>query len=197
VPHRDYVALVTGSAGYLAGVAAAIIGAATAPDTAVAVLGVLAAVLLVGLELAQVGRHYRIADVPAGLDVTSGIAALLIAALGAAATVALEPVAREHLAPRIATDLILVGTVAGTAAAVVILARTVRPLLPYLELVAERSRPAIRVLDPVPVGVGIFRTLELATVRANAAFALFESRAGVWLATSLIVAILVWAAGSE
>jgi hypothetical protein len=197
VPHRDYVALVTGSAAYLAGVAAAIIGAATAPDPAARALGVLAAALLVGLELTQVGRHYRIAEVPAGLDVTSGIAALLVAALGAAGTVALEPVAREQLAPRIATDLVLVGTVAGTAAAVVILARTVRPLLPYLELVAERSRPAIRVLDPVPVGVGIFRTLELATVRANAAFGLFESRAGVWLATSLIVALLVWASGSE
>jgi hypothetical protein len=197
VPHRDYVALVTGSAGYLAGVAAAIIGAATAPDTAVAVLAVLAAVLLVGLELAQVGRHYRIAEVPAGLDVTSGIAALMIAALGAAATLALEPAVRGQLAPRIATDLVLLVTVAGTAAAVVILARTVRPLLPYLELVAERSRPAIQVLDPVPVGIGIFRTLELATVRANAAFALFESRAGVWLATSLIVALLVWASGSK
>ncbi|MGH2379465.1 MAG: hypothetical protein ACRDGT_13475, partial [Candidatus Limnocylindria bacterium] len=183
-------------AAYLAGVAAAAIGAATAPDPAVATLGVLAAALLIGLELAQVGRRYRIAAVPAGLDVVSGIAALLVAGLAAVGTVALEPVAREELAPRIAMDLALVGSVAAVAAAVVVLARTVRPLLPYLELLAERSRPAIRVLDPVPVGVGVFRALELATVRANSAFGLFESRAGVWLATTLIVALLVWAAGS-
>lgn len=192
VPHRDYVALVTGSSAFLAGVAAAGIGAATAPDTAVAVLGVVAAALLVGLELAQVGRHFRIAEVPAGLDIASGIAALLVAALGSVVAATLEPVVRAQLAPRLPVDLVLVGAIAGTAAAVVVLARTVRPLLPYLELVAERSHPAIRVLDPVPVGIGVFRTLELATVRANAAFGAFESRAGVWLATVLIVGLLVW-----
>lgn len=193
VPHRDYVALVTGSAAFLAGAVAAGIGAYTAPDTAVAVLGVTAAVLVIGLELAQVGRHYRIADVPAGLDAVSGIGALLVAALGAVVTVTLEPAVREQVAPRVASDLVLVVTLAAVATVVVVLARTVRPLLPYLELVAERSRPAIGVLDPVPIGVGIFRTLELAAMRANSAFGLFESRAGVWLATTLIVGLLIWA----
>lgn len=194
VPHRDYVALVGGSAAFLTGVAAAAIGAATAPDLAVAVLGILAAALLVALELAQVGRHFRIAEVPTGLDVASGVAALLLAALGSIVTVAgLEPVVTEHLAARTAADPTLVLVIAGVAALIVILARTVRPLLPYLELVAERSGPAIRVLDPVPVGVGVFRTLEATTVRANAAFGLFERRAGVWLATILIVGLLVWA----
>jgi hypothetical protein len=194
VPHRDYVALVGGSAAFLTGVAAAAIGAATAPDVAVAVLGIAAAALLVALELAQVGRHFRIADVPTGLDVASGVAALLLAALGSVVTVAgLEPVVAEHLASRAAADPTLVLAIAGVAALIVILARTVRPLLPYLELVAERSGPAIRVLDPVPVGVGVFRALEATTVRANAAFGLFERRAGVWLATMLIVGLLVWA----
>jgi hypothetical protein len=192
VPHRDYVALVTGSAAFLAGVAAAGIGASTAPDLPVAVLGVTAAVLVIGLELAQVGRHYRIADVPAGLDAVSLVAALLVAGLCSILTVALEPTVRDHIVPRIATDLVLVGTVAAVATLVVVLARTVRPLLPYLEMLAERSRPAIGVLDPVPVGVGVFRTLEVFTVRASAAFALFEGKAGVWLAATLIVGLLVW-----
>ena len=192
-PHRDYVALVGGSAAFLAGVAAAAIGAGAAPDTATAVLGITAAALLVALELAQVGRHFRIAEVPPGLDIASGIGALLLAVLGSAVTVALEPIAREHVASRTASDPLLLGAIAATATLVVVLARTVRPLLPYLELVAERSGPAIHVLDPVPVGIGIFRTLEVATVRANAAFALFEGRAGVWLATVLIVGLLVWA----
>lgn len=194
VPHRDYVALVGGSAAFLTGVAAAAIGAAAAPDITVAVLGILAAVLLVALELAQVGRHFRIAEVPAGLDVASGVVALLLAALGSVVTVAaLEPVVHQHLAAGTAADPALVLAIAAVAALIVILARTVRPLLPYLELVAERSGPVIRVLDPVPVGVGVFRTLEATTVRANAAFGLFERRAGVWLATLLIVGLLVWA----
>ena len=46
--------------------------------------------------------------------------------------------------------------------------------------------------DPVPTGVATFKTLERAVTVASAGFAVFEQRAGVWLAAVLIVALLVW-----
>ena len=50
----------------------------------------------------------------------------------------------------------------------------------------------MRLTKIVPTGVAIFRTLERAVTVASAGFALFEQRAGVWLAAVLIVALLVW-----
>lgn len=79
-------------------------------------------------------------------------------------------------------------------------AQLMRPLgmagvvMPRLEAVAERARPVMRALDPAPLGVGLFRAIELAATRASVAFATFERRAGVWLATAVIVAVLVWVA---
>jgi hypothetical protein len=46
--------------------------------------------------------------------------------------------------------------------------------------------------DPVPTGVATFKALERAVTVATGGFALFEQRAGVWLAAVLIVALLVW-----
>src|SRR5205085_1056782 len=46
--------------------------------------------------------------------------------------------------------------------------------------------------DPVPAGAATFRALERAVTVASAGFAVFEQRAGVWLAAVLIVALLVW-----
>jgi hypothetical protein len=44
----------------------------------------------------------------------------------------------------------------------------------------------------VPAGAATFRALERAVTIASAGFAVFEQRAGVWLAAVLIVALLVW-----
>jgi hypothetical protein len=156
---------------------------------------VIAAVLLVAVELVQVGRRFRIADVPPDLDATSALVALLLAALSAAlVAIPLTDVVREQLGDRdAASSAILIAGMAGGATLVVVLARTVGPLLPFFEMLAERSRPAIRTLDPVPVGVGTFRALEATATRASWAFGLFERRAGVWLATLLIVGLLAWA----
>jgi hypothetical protein len=68
----------------------------------------------------------------------------------------------------------------------------VRPLLPGLDRLAARLQRFVWAADPVPTGVAIFRTLERAVTVASAGFALFEQRAGVWLAAVLIVALLVW-----
>ncbi|MEK7284317.1 MAG: ABC transporter permease subunit, partial [Chloroflexota bacterium] len=193
VPHREYVALVVGSTLVAAGCAALAVGALGVPDAIVAALGALAAVLLLALELAQVARRFRVARVPPDLDVTSALAAFLATLLAAAVlAVPLAAVVRDQLTDEaIASPLLVVGiAVAGTL--LVVLARTVRPLLPYVELAAGRSRPAISALDPVPLGVGTFRAIEIGAGRASVVFALFEQRAGVWLATLLIVGLLVW-----
>lgn len=194
VPHRDYVALVGGSAVFVAGVIVVGAGALTSADPAVAALAVAAAALLVLLELAQVGRRFRVADVPAGLDLASAIAAFGLALLATIMVVPLEAALRDHLPAPEAVSPAHIWAVAVGAALAVVLARTVRPLLPYFEIAAERSGPAMRALDPAPVGVGAFRAIEAAATRASAAFGLFERRAGVWLAAAVIVALLVWAA---
>ncbi|MEK6620636.1 MAG: hypothetical protein AABZ26_06670, partial [Chloroflexota bacterium] len=180
VPHREYVALVVASTLVAAGCAALAVGALGVPDATVAALGALAAVLLLALELAQVARRFRVAEVPPDLDVTSALAAFLATLLAAAVlAVPLAAVVRDQLTDEaIASPLLVVGiAVAGTL--LVVLARTVRPILPYVELAAGRSRPAISALDPVPLGVGTFRAIEIGAGRASVAFGLFEQRAGV------------------
>ena len=78
------------------------------------------------------------------------------------------------------------------ATILVIAARTLRPLLPDLDALAERLQRFVWAADPVPAGAATFRALERAVTIASAGFAVFEQRAGVWLAAVLIVALLVW-----
>jgi hypothetical protein len=193
VPHRDYVALVGGSAVYVAGVVVVGAGALTGTEPAVIALAVAGVALLVALELAQVGRRFRVADVPPDLDLASAIAAFGLALLATIVVVPLEADLRTHLPGPGAITSTHIAAIAVGAALAVVLARTVRPLLPYFEAAAERSGPVMRALDPAPVGVGAFRAVEAAATRASTAFGLFERRAGVWLATAVIVALLIWA----
>jgi len=192
VPHRDYMTFVAGSAVFLVGAIAAGAGAASSGDLGLALLGSFASALLVALEVVQVGRRYRIVAVPRDLDVASGAAAALVATLAAVLAVPLTAVVREQLSSSVAVLPGQVAIIAIAAAAAAILARTVRPLLPYFETVAERSTPAMRALDPAPLAIGAFRVIEGTATRSSAAFAVFERRGGVWLATALIVALLVW-----
>lgn len=191
-PHRDYLAFVGGSAVFVVGAIVVAAGAVGAPDPAVAALAVAAATSLIVLELAQVGRRFRVADVPADLDVASATCAFLLALLATLAVVPLEAALRGYLPGPGAVSPAHLGAIAAGAAIAVVLARTVRPLLPYFELAAERSGPAMRALDPAPVAVGAFRAVEAAATHASVAFGLFERRAGVWLAAAVIVALLVW-----
>ncbi len=192
-PHREHIALVGGSAVFVAGAVAAAEGAAGVADPATRILGVAAAGALVVVELAQLARRSPPSEVPAPLSLASAIVALLLAALAAAVVVPLVDIARAALPAPERLDAIGIGAVAAVAAVAVVLARTVRPLLPLLEGIAARSGPTMRALDPVPIGVGAFRALGAVAERASAAFGLFEQRAGVWVATLLIVALLVWA----
>ena len=193
VPHRDYVALVGGSAVFVAGAIVVSAGALTSADPVAKALAVTAAVLLVVLELAQVGRRFRVANVPADLDIASAVVAFLLALLATIVVVPLEADLRRHLPAPAAISVAHIAAIAVGAALAVVLARTVRPLVPYFEAAAERSEPAVRALDPAPIGVGAFRAIEAAATRSSVAFGIFERRAGVWLATAVIVGLLVWA----
>lgn len=192
-PHRDYVALVGGSAVFVAGTIVVGAGALTSADAVVAGLALCAVALLIVLELAQVGRRFRVADVPPDLDAASAISAFGLALLSTLVVIPLESDLRRHLPAPEALSAAHIGAIAIGAALAVVLARTVRPLLPYFEAAAERSGPAMRALDPAPVGVGAFRAIETAATRSSIAFGIFERRAGVWLATAVIVAVLIWA----
>ena len=78
------------------------------------------------------------------------------------------------------------------ATVLVIAAGALRPFVPDLEAVASRLQRFVWAADPVPAGVSAFRVLERAVTLSSTGFGLFEQRAGVWLATILIVALLVW-----
>ena len=87
--------------------------------------------------------------------------------------------------------MIAIGTVVA-ATILVITARMLGPLLPNLARLGGRLQRFVWAADPVPTGVATFRALERAVTMATGGFALFEQRAGVWLAAVLIVALLVW-----
>ncbi len=192
-PHREHIVLVGGSSIFVAGAVSAGVGAVASLDPAAGSLGLAAAAVVVAVELTQLARRTRPDEVPVSLYAVSAIVAVLLAVLSAVVAVPLVGVVRETLPGSVSLDAPRVVAVAAVAALAVILARSVRPLLPLLETVAERSGPAMRALDPVPIGVGAFRALSASAARASAAFGLFEQRAGVWLATALIVALLAWA----
>ncbi|HLZ47779.1 MAG TPA: hypothetical protein VKR80_03940, partial [Candidatus Limnocylindria bacterium] len=80
----------------------------------------------------------------------------------------------------------------GIATLLVVIARSVRPFVPDLAPFGRRLREAMAIADPVPAGHAAFAALDTIASRAAATFGLFEQRAGVWLATLLIIAVLIW-----
>ena len=68
-----------------------------------------------------------------------------------------------------------------------------RDEMPDLAPLGTRLARTVSVADPVPVAALAFRTLERSATAVSTVFALFEERAGVWLALVLIVGVVVWA----
>jgi hypothetical protein len=192
-PHRAYIATMSTSVWTVTGVIALATGAASAANLATAVAAVLLVVLVLFLELAHAGRRLAQGEAPPDLDIAAAVAALLSTALVAsllslplpdALAVLHRPI--DVIDPVVALGAVVVATI------LVIAARTLRPLLPDLDTLAERLQRIVWAADPVPAGAATFRALERAVTIASAGFAVFEQRAGVWLAAVLIVALLVW-----
>jgi hypothetical protein len=192
-PHRAYMATMATSVWTVTGLIGLGTGAGNAADPATAVAAVFVIVLVLGLELAHAGRRLAQGEAPADLDIAAAVAGILSTALVAILLSLPIPDAlatlRRPLEP--IDPVVALGTVVG-ATILVIAARMLRPLLSDFEALADRLQRFVWAVDPVPTGVATFRALERAVTIATAGFALFEQRAGVWLAAVLIVALLVW-----
>ena len=192
-PHRAYMAIMATAVWTITGVIGLAIGAASAADPATAVAAVVVVMIVLMLELAHAGRRLAQGEAPPDLDVAAAVAALFSTALLASLLSLPIPDAltllRRPLDP--IDPVVAIGTVVA-ATILVIAARMLGPLLPDLKAVAARLQRFVWAADPVPTGVATFRALERAVTVATGGFALFEQRAGVWLAAVLIVALLVW-----
>ncbi|HUG05894.1 MAG TPA: hypothetical protein VMQ78_05105 [Candidatus Limnocylindria bacterium] len=198
-PHRSYITSMASSTVIVAGALAIAIGALEVPDLVTLVLAVVAAVAVLGLELAQAGRRLGIAPVPSDLDVSASIASFL-GTIMVALTLSLplfDAMSGAFGRPntRAFDDLVtLVPVVTVFSTLLVVAARAVRELLPQLTVLSARLEAVVSAADPVPIAAAWFRGLAGSATTVSAVFAMFEERAGVWLALMLIATLLVWAA---
>ena len=115
----------------------------------------------------------------------------VVALLGVAALIAFG--VRKRLA--------VVGTVTIAALAAAIAIVVLIPMdasgdvleLPWHMSELARLEAVVSAADPVPIAAASFRALAGSATKASGVFALFEERAGVWLALMLIATLLVWA----
>ncbi len=197
-PHRAYIALVSGGTLSVSGVLALALGAlGAAGDLVTVTLALVVLGVVLALELVHIGRQLAFATAPPELEVIAAVVGFLVTILlGLVVALPLSAAVASDLGRPFASQLgdatLIVPTIVVVAALLVVVARTVRPLLPDLAPVAGRLQALVAVADPVPPFVATFRMVERATSTASSVFALFERRAGVWLATVLIVALLIW-----
>lgn len=197
-PHRWYIATVATSTAYVGGALAIGAGIRGSADLVTQALGVIALVALLLLVLVHIGRALSEALVPTELDVAGGAAAFLGTALltllaGTAIHTGLDETLGRPFGPLGPAGPFAVPALAVSATLLVVVARTVRPFLPDLRVVAGRLRLVVLAVDPVPAVLASFGLLESAAVRTSRVFGTFEQRGGVWLAALLIFALLLWA----
>ena len=191
----SFVTVVAGSAATVAGLVVIFGGTLTAMDAGAQILALIGLVAIAGLVLVHVGRRTDAAEVPLALD---GLAAAAAAGAAVLAGLLIAVPVYQGVTAAFGRQFGPVATPFGFAAAIalstllVIVARSVRPFVPDLAPFAERLRAIIAVADPVPAGQAVFAALDTVVSRTTATFNLFEQRAGVWLATVLIVAVLLW-----
>lgn len=199
-PHRSYITSMASSTVIAAGALTIGVGAVEAPDILTVALALVAAAAVVGLELAHAGRRLSIAAVPADLDVSASIASflgtiLVVLTLALPMVDALTVAFARPITKGIDEFVTLVPLVAVVATLLVVVARAVRVLLPEVAIVGTRLDRIVTGIDPVPIAAASFRALAGAATTFSAVFALFEERAGVWLALMLIATLLIWAVG--
>jgi hypothetical protein len=197
-PHRSYITAMASSTVIVAGALTIAIGALGTSDLLTAVLAVIAAAAVVGLELAHAGRRLSIAAVPADLDVSASIVSFLgtIMVVLALALPLLDAMSGAMGRPntRSLDELVtLVPVIAVVSTLLVVVARAVRVLLPELTAFSTRLEAIVSAADPVPIASSSFRALAGSATTVSGVFAAFEERAGVWLALTLIATLLVWA----
>lgn len=195
-PHGGYVLVVAGSAATVTGLVVIAAGTIVATDRGTQALAAAGLLAIAALVLVHVGRRIDLTEVPLELDgLSAAVAAGATALLGLLVSVpvfqGVTATFGRPFAPAVATPLGFPAAIA-IATLLVIVARSLRPFVPDLAPFAERLRGAMAIADPIPAGTAAFGALDAIASRTTATFNLFEQRAGVWLATILIVAVLVW-----
>ncbi|HEV8656315.1 MAG TPA: hypothetical protein VGR85_12470 [Candidatus Limnocylindria bacterium] len=197
-PHRSYITAMASSTVIVAGALTIGFGAVDTPDLVTLVLALIATGAVIGLELAHAGRRLSIAAVPSDLDVSASITSFLSAVmvLLALSLPLFDAMAEAFGRPntrRLDDFVTLVPVVAVVGTLLVVTARAVRVVLPELTALSTRLERVVSAADPVPIASASFRALAGSATTASAVFALFEERAGVWLALLLIATLLIWA----
>jgi hypothetical protein len=196
-PHGGYVFVIAGSAATVTGLIVIGLGSLVATDAGAQGLALAALLAIAALVLVHVGRRLDVVAVPLALDGLAAAAALGITTLiGLVVSVPLyQGVTMAFGRPFEGAipdpPYGFVGAIA-VATLLVVIARSLRPFIPDLAPFAARLRDLIAIADPVPAGHAAFAALDVIASRAAATFSLFEQRAGVWIATLLIIAVLVW-----
>ena len=197
-PHRSYITAMVSSTVIVAGALTIVLGAFEATDFVTVFLAVIAAGAVLGLELTHAGRRLSIAAVPSDLDVSASIASFLgtimvVLALSLPLFDALSGAFGRPNARALDELVTLVPVVAVFSTLLVVVARAARVLLPELAGLSTRLEAVVSAADPVPIAAASFRALAGSATTASNVFAMFEERAGVWLALMLIASLLVWA----
>jgi len=196
-PARDRIVIViAGSAATVTGLLIILGGSLVAMDGGARILATLGLLAIAGLVLVHVGRRTDTGDGPLALDglaaaVAAGVAVLTGLLVAVPIYQGMTAAFGRQFAPSVATPFGFAVAVAASTLLVVV-ARSLKPFMPDLAPFAERLRGAIAIADPVPAGQAVFAVLDALVSRGTAAFNLFERRAGVWLATVLIIAVLIW-----
>jgi len=197
-PHRAYIAMLASTTTIIAGDLAIAIGAFATPDGLTAGLALIAILAAISLELVHVGRRLDVAAAPTELEISATVVAFLVTTLVVFATAgpvldALDSAFGRPMDLSLGRLAFLAGACTALAALLAVVAGAVRPLLPDLAPVGDRLARVVSLADPVPVAMLAFRALERSATIVSTGFALFEQRAGVWLALVLIVGVLFWA----
>ena len=196
-PHGGFVLVIAGSAATVTGLVVIGAGSLGATERGAQALAVAALLAIAALVLVHVGRRIDLTEVPLALDglaaaVAAGISALLGLLLAVPIYQGVTVTLGRQFAPFVATTPFAFPAAIAIATLLVVVARSLRPFVPDLAPFAERLRRFMAVADPVPAGHAAFSALDAIASRTTATFNLFEQRAGVWLATILIIALLVW-----
>jgi len=192
-----YVIVIAGSSATLTGLIVIGSGSLATMDIGAEALSLAGLVAIGLLVLVHVGRRLDRVGVPLALDGLAAASALGITTLiGLAVSVPLYQgvslVFGRPFEPGIANTPVGFLAAIAVATLLVMIARSIRPFMPDLEPIMVRLRELIAVADPVPAGQFAFAALDGITSRTASIFNLFEQRAGIWLATVLIIAVLVW-----
>jgi len=196
-PYGSYAIVIAGSAATVTGLIVIELGAVSAMDAGALALAIVGLLAIAALMLVHVGRRLDVLDVPLALDGLAAAAALGVTTL--IGLVVAVPIYQgvtvtfgRRFAPGVENTPFGVLAAIAIATLLVVVARSLRPFMPDLAPFAARLRDIIAIADPVPAGQAAFAALDVIAARMTATFSLLERRAGVWLATLLIIAILVW-----